>query len=696
MKKRFLTLLLVLFALPCILLFSACESGSQPTELESHMITLEYSFVNYDGTYKEPEVTLRVNNKVVEEKEYEIDYINNLNVGMADVLVSAKVGSDVIKGEAVVTFEILRVEKNVSTLEELKNALLDSNYITINVTEDISLPSGDELEIATGKTVNFGDNKLTVLGEYSNQGIVNANVDSKESLLSAYEFANVINVTNDILSSDGYIGDITLKAENKNYNFTINLNEHTIEAELDFINYVSGSESIGNAIYTDYSIDVTINNGKIGGEFNDYGVLVKGDNKVKVTLNNGEFEGIDGGIYSNGNCSGATIIAENCSFKGNDEESASGAYLPARYDYTFKNCLFTGLSGYYTKSGNHILKDCTFIATKESYEDPSHNGNGCNETGSALNIDNAEKYQIPMDITIENCSFESLAGYGIEVYVTGNVAPYTELNFVGTQTYNVEKDNVYATYDIWDGTVGEVPAEVEENIIEIETAEQLAGLAKAVNEGNTFAGKTIKLIADIDLQDKEWTPIGYGYVKGSTQTGHRFEGTFDGQKHKIYNLKITGSIGGMDGIGAAGVGLFGQINGRLRQITVIGANVSGNHYVGVISGFTYFSDIYDCDVVDGHVSCTLLNEDENGDKAGIITGYCDDADITYCNVSNSTVSASRDAGQLIGAEKNNQASNGEEDITTGNEAINVVVTWNETGTGRNIENELVGRDKTES
>ena len=34
------------------------------------------------------------------------------------------------------------------------------------------------------------------------------------------------------------------------------------------------------------------------------------------------------------------------------------------------------------------------------------------------------------------------------------------------------------------------------------TAEQLAGLAKLVDEGNTFEGKTIKLDNDIDLNSK--------------------------------------------------------------------------------------------------------------------------------------------------------------------------------------------------
>ena len=47
-------------------------------------------------------------------------------------------------------------------------------------------------------------------------------------------------------------------------------------------------------------------------------------------------------------------------------------------------------------------------------------------------------------------------------------------------------------------------------MIVITTAEELAGLAKAVNLGTDFKGITIKLAADIDLANFEWAPIGYG------------------------------------------------------------------------------------------------------------------------------------------------------------------------------------------
>jgi hypothetical protein len=40
---------------------------------------------------------------------------------------------------------------------------------------------------------------------------------------------------------------------------------------------------------------------------------------------------------------------------------------------------------------------------------------------------------------------------------------------------------------------------------------ELAGLAKLVNEGNTFAGKTILLTANVELSAKTWAPAGRLY-----------------------------------------------------------------------------------------------------------------------------------------------------------------------------------------
>ena len=81
---------------------------------------------------------------------------------------------------------------------------------------------------------------------------------------------------------------------------------------------------------------------------------------------------------------------------------------------------------------------------------------------------------------------------------------------------------------------------------DIADAGDLAQFSKMVNEGNTFQGKTVKLTADIDLENQEWTPIGDdGY-------NNLFSGTFDGNGKTISGLQITSANDGF-------VGLFGFI-----------------------------------------------------------------------------------------------------------------------------------------
>ena len=104
-----------------------------------------------------------------------------------------------------------------------------------------------------------------------------------------------------------------------------------------------------------------------------------------------------------------------------------------------------------------------------------------------------------------------------------------------------------------------------------------------------------------------------------------------------------------------------------------------------------------CVVKNASVSCVYADEDESGDKAGIIVGQfargiisTDTASITNCSATDCTVDADRDAGKIIGC-LNNDATQ------SGNRATRVTVSCNNSGVGfttktnTNIKNEIVGR-----
>ena len=119
--------------------------------------------------------------------------------------------------------------------------------------------------------------------------------------------------------------------------------------------------------------------------------------------------------------------------------------------------------------------------------------------------------------------------------------------------------------------------EDENGNVTISTAEGLFWFAKQVNSGNNFAGKTVKLANDIDLNNERWTPIG---IYNDSKT--HFKGTFDGQNHTVSGLNVVES-------GKKGVGFFGKaFTGTIKNLTVEGnITADGCDYVGGIVGHGY-------------------------------------------------------------------------------------------------------------
>jgi hypothetical protein len=199
---------------------------------------------------------------------------------------------------------------------------------------------------------------------------------------------------------------------------------------------------------------------------------------------------------------------------------------------------------------------------------------------------------------------------------------------------------------------------------------------------NSFAGKTVKLAADIDLANAAWTPVG--------QTGATtFNGVFDGQNHTIYNLNVNSEA--QTGANYSS-GLFGWVeshtagHGHIKNVTISGAAVNGHHNCGALVGYITQETalVENCHVTGATITCTKANDDADGDKAGALIGNATVATpVKDCTAANSTVSAGRDAGQVIGA--------GKQANVTGCSATEVAVSANGTSTGKNVRNEVIGR-----
>ena len=222
--------------------------------------------------------------------------------------------------------------------------------------------------------------------------------------------------------------------------------------------------------------------------------------------------------------------------------------------------------------------------------------------------------------------------------------------------FNIEIDPIYNTPDIvpemlpapWDGSV-EDPV-VDGDNVTINNAAQLAGLARDVNSGNTYSGKTVTLTADLNLDNKPWIPIGNLVA----YPGQSFNGTFDGGNHTIYNLKCDGDYVGTHEVS----GLFGSTVGPIRNVTVKGAEITSNHFAAVI--VAYFSTstplvIENCHAINCNVTSTpqqINGNWDDGDKVGGIIGYFASATsftVKNCTVDNCNISAFRDCGGVFGA-----------------------------------------------
>ena len=93
-----------------------------------------------------------------------------------------------------------------------------------------------------------------------------------------------------------------------------------------------------------------------------------------------------------------------------------------------------------------------------------------------------------------------------------------------------------AATDAWDGTADTSWYDDTSTEFTLKTAEELAGLASIVNEGNQLSGKTIILDSDVDLSGRAWTPIGDApRVDYSTEIA-AFAGKFIGSGHTINGL----------------------------------------------------------------------------------------------------------------------------------------------------------------
>ncbi|MBE7019843.1 MAG: hypothetical protein E7411_00210 [Ruminococcaceae bacterium] len=247
---------------------------------------------------------------------------------------------------------------------------------------------------------------------------------------------------------------------------------------------------------------------------------------------------------------------------------------------------------------------------------------------------------------------------------------------LGTMSFTVMADNC----DVWDGSVNTDWYNTTDTEFVITTGAQLAGFAKLVNDGtDSFKGKTVKLAADIDLNQVDWTSIG--------TSANPFLGTFDGGEKTIFNLWGAADANGLFGYtssgnradntgteaivknftingavitdnaqlhnGAAAVIGCGNMHTTVKNVTVTGEIIITGARSGGILGYAYSGAIID----DCHVDGASENMDSHIDAlywaCGGIMGFTSNegtVEITNSSVKNVNINAVNHygAGGILG------------------------------------------------
>ena len=90
---------------------------------------------------------------------------------------------------------------------------------------------------------------------------------------------------------------------------------------------------------------------------------------------------------------------------------------------------------------------------------------------------------------------------------------------------------------------------------------------KVNQEGRTFQGRTVRVMADVNLEGSstnQWTPIA------------NFKGNFEGNGHTISHLFIQSNL--------PDIGLFGLLNSiTVKDVTIDNSTIQGANYVGALA-----------------------------------------------------------------------------------------------------------------
>ena len=282
---------------------------------------------------------------------------------------------------------------------------------------------------------------------------------------------------------------------------------------------------------------------------------------------------------------------------------------------------------------------------------------------TGLNLGNYQFYHVEGDVTKEMTKVDAPAKHNEFSYdpATGDVV-------LAMATFS-EVAMVADTENAWEGKFDYTWYDASKTELTIANADQLAAFGAIVGnmaariEQDSFSGKTVKLIADINLGDKEsennekliFYPIGYWNNEGTyerlpteqrvnaVESGfYNFCGTFDGNGHTIANFyqntwEMKGDHNWYDPVKEQyyrdGMGLFGRVyGGTIKNLTVKNFSSDGEiATTGVIAAYADGATFENIAIFDCNPRVYNIG---NGGIVGCVGWYAKEADMktTFKNI----------------------------------------------------------------
>ncbi len=168
MKRKLLFLLILFFLImPLNIIFVACDAGGGTPEPVDPRIQLTRNRIQYSGgtcyytgqeqTLDLDRLTIQCNGNKVANVFFTFEYRNNINVGTAVLIITCKDSNPTFKGTCEFSFNIAASTTTVSTLQDLKDKINNTNYRGVTLNTSLTIERDDSLTISESPILIISD-----------------------------------------------------------------------------------------------------------------------------------------------------------------------------------------------------------------------------------------------------------------------------------------------------------------------------------------------------------------------------------------------------------------------------------------------------------------------------------------------------------------------------------------------------------